>query len=960
MKYKIFYIISILLLSTTSYLVALNPVLVSIPYDTEINQKVYENTQVLHITDHVIIAEASSENLSNLKDYTVIDTEPWSQKYFLISSPKKEDVIIRSDWGKLLFSENELALIKADEVPLEEIINNDYVFVELRRNFFEATERKICPKDTYQVNRGIIDDLIALIEQDSVESYIQSLEDFQTRYAYADTRDEVAQWIANKFLSFGITSVEQDSFYYNGIWHKDVVAVIPGNVSPDEYIFIGGHHDSIVHFGANPNPMVFAPGADDNGSSTAGVLEIARVLMEMDYEPDVNLVFCTFGAEEIGLVGSHFLAQAVSQLGLDLRAMINADMIANNTRDPGEWLVDVFRYTGAEHLYELALQLIPQYTTLSFGSSGLNSSGSDSYAFWVNGYDPVYFFENEFSPYYHSNQDLMINCDIPYCTEIIKLQLATLISLESMPPAVTHYQLMDGGSGSELYLQWNSSLVADIDHYQIGVGTTSGIYTSTYTTNDTTFALTDLTEGQLYYVGVSAVNTSSTSSFIVEKSLAPEALPRMPDNFVANPEWFKIELSWSPNPEMDLDGYELYRSELQTGPYELLTTSLLEDTLYTDTDVSSGQFYYYYVHALDDEGHISLSTDSLKSRAVTLDQGILLVDNTKDGIGTFMNPTDAECDAYYDELLDGYTVTQYDTYQEEQVTLAQLGPYSTVYWYIDDASGTSSAGLSIPDIEQYLDFGGQILISGFKLTDVFSEELGYPRYFEEGTFCYDYLKLGEADMDNFARFYYADPVFSGFEAFYIDTTKTLAAADYHIFRVESVTPNDDGFSVYNYESLYEDTSPFGVMNGMPVSTAYFGVDYQSFTIPVPFYYIQLDDARTFIDHLFQDYFGETVGIDDPGVHPSQEIMLHQNYPNPLRNTTTFSFVIPDNHTSAKIRIFNLRGQLINELTGSDTRANEMIWDGKNRKGKDLANGIYFYSLIFDDKIVQTKKLVILR
>jgi len=960
MKFKLFTLIGIILLFGAMLIADEDPILISVPYDTEIDQTIYETTSVLHITKKHVIAEVLPSQLSKLTEYAIIDNAPWTQKYFLISNPKKGTASIKSHWGEEIFAEDNLSLIKADKISSEEIINDDYVFVELHRNYLEAPERKVCPKDTYQVNRGIIDDLIALIEADSIESYIQTLQDFQTRYAYADTRDAVAQWLADKFMSFGIVSVEQDSFYYNGIWHKDVIAVVPENVSPDEYIFIGGHHDSIVHFGANPNPMVFAPGADDNGSSTAGVLEMARVIMEMGYEPDVNLVFCTFGAEEIGLVGSHFLAQAASQMGLDLRAMINADMIANNTRDPGEWLVDVYRYTGAEHLYELALQLIPQYTTLSFGYSELNSSGSDSYPFWINGYDPVYFFENEFSPYYHSNQDLLINCDIPYCTEIVKLQLATLISLESMPPAIANYHLMDVGNGSELYLDWSSLPVADLDYYEIGVGTISGIYTTTYTTKDTTFTLAGLTEGQLYYVGVAAVNTSGTSSFIVEKSLAPESLPRMPENFVANPEWFEIELTWSPNPEMDLDGYDLYRSESQSGPYEVLNTSPLQDTLYTDADVTSGQFYYYYVQALDGGGNISTPTDTLKSRAVTLDQGILLVDDTKDGNGTFMNPTEAECDAYYDELLDGYTVMQFDTYQEGQVSLAQLGAYSTVYWYIDDATGTSQAGLSIPDIEKYLDFGGQLLLSGFKLTEVFAEVIGYPRYFDEGSFCYDYLKLNEADMDNFARFYYADPIFAGFEALYVDTTKTLAAADYHIFRVESVTPNDDGISVYNYESLYEDTSPFGVMNGMPVGTAYFGVDHQAFTIPVPFYYIRLDDARTFIDHLFQDYFGETVGIDEPGVNPSQEMNLYQNYPNPIKNSTTFTFSIPDNHTSAKITIYNLRGQLVNELSASDPHSNEICWDGKDRKGNNLANGIYFYHLTIDDEEVQTRKLVILK
>jgi hypothetical protein len=966
MKFKFFIILGLMVLLYSALYAETQPVLISIPYSDDVDYEIYQKVSVLHITEKHIIAEIPQSKLAEIKNYTIIDHHPWTKKYFLITSLKREAISIKSYWGELLFQENNLALIKTDQIPMDELVNNDYSFVELKRKFLKAPEIKICPEYASQTKRGVIDDLITLVEPDSVESYMQALQDFQTRYAYADTRDAVAQWIADKFTSFGINEVIQDSFYYDGIWHKNVVATLPGSVSPDEYIFIGGHHDSIVHFGQNPDPMVFAPGADDNASGAAGVLEMARVIMEMGYQPDVTIVFCTFGAEEIGLVGSYFLSTEAAQAGLNLRAMINADMIANNTKSPGEWLVDVYRYTGAEHLYELALQLIPQYTTLTFGYSGLNSNGSDSYYFWVNGYDPVYFFENEFSPYYHSNQDIVANCDVNYCSEVIRLELATLISLASMPPAVANYQIWDVGNGSELFLQWDSCPAPNLDHYRIDVGTASGVYDSTFITLDTTYTLTDLTEGQVYYVGVSAVNTEGTQSFIVEKSLAPESMPRTPENFTVTPEWFAIEISWFENPAIDLDGYELYRSEIESGPYEPITGSLICDTLYVDSDVISGQYYYYFVTALDEDGNCSLPSDTLKSRAVTLDQGILLVDDTKNGSGSFMNPTDAECDLYYDELLDGYNFTQFDTYQEGQVTLAQIGAYSTIFWYIDDCSGTSLGGQSIPDLKRYLDFGGQLLLSGFRLTDIFSDEVSYPRYFSEGSFCYDYLKLSEAYMDNYARFYYADPTYAGFEAMYVDTTKTLAAADYHLIRVESVTPNDEGFSVYNYESLYDDTSPFGSMNGMPISSAYFGDDYKTFVIPVPLYYIQLDHAKSFIDNLFQNYFDEVVGIDEPEVIPNKIITLYQNYPNPFSESTTISFNVHHRDTeNAEIKIYNLKGQLVKELEfsppagGSDLGFGEAIWDGKDNSGKSVANGIYFYKLS-TEKHQAVKKMIVIR
>ncbi len=963
MKFKILLLTGVLILMSSGLFAASESALISVRVPDEVDTNLYDEMKVIHITSDYIIAEATSDKLVFLqKEYeiSVLDEQPWSEVYYLITNPKKGKVNLKPYWGEEIFNHNNVAILKTDELPLEELVNNDLLFVEMRRKPLQAPEILKCPVDVVQSTRGIIDDLIADVNPDSVESYIQSLQDFQTRYAYATTRDAVAQWIADKFSSFGFTEVEQDSFYYSGVWHKNVVAVIPGTVNPDEYIFIGGHHDSIVHFGVNPNPMILAPGADDNGSSVAGALEMARVLMEMDYEPDITLVFCTFGAEEIGLVGSWVMSTGIAQEELNLRAMINADMIAHNTREPDEWIVDIYRYTGAEHLYDLVLQLMPVYTSLSFGYSGLNSSGSDSYTFWANGYDPVYFFENEFCPYYHSNEDLVINCDIDYCAEIIKLQIATLISLESMPSSVRNYEVYDVGNGSDLYLSWNKSLSPDIDFYEIGIGTSSGAYTSYYTTNDSTYTLTDLTEGQLYYIGVSAVNIDGTQSFIVEKFCAPESLPRTPDDFAALAEWFTIELNWSPNYEVDLDGYNLYRSTSLAGTYDLLNTTPLSDTTYVDNDVISGQFYYYYLNALDDVGNISPPTDTLKSRAVTLDQGVLLVDDTKDGNGSFMYPTEAECDLYYDELLNGFTVTQHDTYQDGQVSLADIGAYSTVFWYIDEATATSSAFESESDISAYLELGGQLLLSGFRLTEVFSDQSAYPRNFEEGEFCYDYLKLSEAYMDNFARFYFADPTYTGFEPLYVDTTKTLVAADYHMFRIESCTPNDESMSVYNYESLYEDPSQFAVMNGMPVSSAYFGADFKTFILNVPLYYIRLDDARTFVTHILTDYFGETVGISVPGEVPPHQISLYQNYPNPISSSTVFRFAVPPVHKNdVCISIYNLKGQIVRNLS-PNAEDNEIIWDGKNARGEALSNGIYMYSLIVDDQPIKTKKLLIFR
>ena len=92
-------------------------------------------------------------------------------------------------------------------------------------------------------------------------------------------------------------------------------------------------------------------------------------------------------------------------------------------------------------------------------------------------------------------------------------------------------------------------------------------------------------------------------------------------------------------------------------------------------------------------------------------------------------------------------------------------------------------------------------------------------------------------------------------------------------------------------------------------------------------------------------------------------VLLQNYPNPFSSSTTISFnLATKSHKKARIGIYNIKGQLVKTLTPmtNDQCPMTIIWNGKDENGKLLSNGIYFYRLTFDNKIIDTKKCVILR
>ncbi|MCK4339139.1 MAG: T9SS type A sorting domain-containing protein [Candidatus Cloacimonetes bacterium] len=109
------------------------------------------------------------------------------------------------------------------------------------------------------------------------------------------------------------------------------------------------------------------------------------------------------------------------------------------------------------------------------------------------------------------------------------------------------------------------------------------------------------------------------------------------------------------------------------------------------------------------------------------------------------------------------------------------------------------------------------------------------------------------------------------------------------------------------------------------------------------------------------YEWQGFGIDDL-YSPSTSIVLYQNYPNPFSSSTTISFFNTKNTKNTKnieIKIYNVKGQLVKQLSIFNCKSS-IDWDGKDENGKLLSNGIYFYRFTIDDKIIDTKKCVILR
>ena len=281
-------------------------------------------------------------------------------------------------------------------------------------------------------NDSIITSIVSHINTDSVYFVIQSLQDFQTRFMLAPNRFTVADWIESRFNEIGINDVEKDSFMCQTSYSGDtttlqinIIATIPGTTRPDEVYIIGGHYDSFAY----GSPLTNAPGADDNGSGSSVALELARALIASGYQPEATIKFITFAAEELmlfGDAGCEHYAQKAKNDSMNIQLMINCDMISHTLHNVADSKVRINYYSGHIAMRDLAMDATQQFSLITPVIGSMNQY-SDSYPFYEQGFPAVYFEEDDFSPYYHTIDDIISYYNMDYCKEVIKSAGATLL-----------------------------------------------------------------------------------------------------------------------------------------------------------------------------------------------------------------------------------------------------------------------------------------------------------------------------------------------------------------------------------------------------------------------------------------------------------------------------------------------------------------------------------------------------
>ncbi len=288
-------------------------------------------------------------------------------------------------------------------------------------------------------NQTDLSEILNQISADSVYATVQDLQNFGSRLAVQnennpDGNRDVADYIIQRLERYGVTA-ELDSFPgFNGIdqLFYNVKGVLPSdNPIDDSIVLVGAHMDAIAFNNGNYYSVAAqVPGADDNASGVAVMLELARIIHESNLQFRRYIHFMAFDAEEYGLWGSNYDAHKRSFTGENIALMMNNDMVSNQPEDEN-WKLSFRWYDNAVDVANRAATICEQYTDLEpvilpETENWELATRSDSYSYYQVGYRAIFAHEYTFSSSYHTPQDVTDSCNYPYLAEVARYNMAML------------------------------------------------------------------------------------------------------------------------------------------------------------------------------------------------------------------------------------------------------------------------------------------------------------------------------------------------------------------------------------------------------------------------------------------------------------------------------------------------------------------------------------------------------
>ena len=243
-----------------------------------------------------------------------------------------------------------------------------------------------------------------------------------SRFWGSPSNPKAAQYIYEKFQSYGI-NVRYQNVNDSCV---NVIGKITGTVYPQQYYILCGHYDNF-RLDPIPGPLDTVPGADDNVSSISGVLETAKLLA--NYPLMYSVLFIAFDEEEKGLVGSFAFADSAIIQGMNLKGVINLEVLGFDSNNDGKFTI--VTNNNSDKLANYLLNAIQVYNIGLLGQKNFNGGISDHFSFWLKGFKAITYAQSDqdFTPYEHTKYDKFDKFNQEYFLKMVKGAFVTLASI---------------------------------------------------------------------------------------------------------------------------------------------------------------------------------------------------------------------------------------------------------------------------------------------------------------------------------------------------------------------------------------------------------------------------------------------------------------------------------------------------------------------------------------------------